>query len=108
MRSVRKYLVYGYVPIMERTFRSGTRQSCVAQQSIYVILGGSEEKRRYINQVGSELRLLMSNIIYEFTVIQGKHFKQFVSSILFETTPKCNICTTVEKLGSSNFKISLY
>jgi len=38
MQTVRKYLVYEYVPIMEKTFRSGTRESCVAQRSIYVIL----------------------------------------------------------------------
>jgi len=31
MQTVRKYLVYEYVPIMERTFRSGTRVCCVAQ-----------------------------------------------------------------------------
>jgi len=75
MQTVRKYLVYEYVPIVERTFRSGTRQSCVAQRSIYVILRGNEETRRYINQVRNVLRLLMSNIVYEFTIIQGKHFK---------------------------------
>jgi len=38
MQKVRKYLVYEYVPIMEKTFISGTRESCVAQRSIYVIL----------------------------------------------------------------------
>jgi len=54
MQSVRKYLVYGYVPIMERTFRSGTRESCVAQRSIYVILRENEETRPYINQVRSK------------------------------------------------------
>ena len=51
MQSLRKYLVYEYVPIMEKTFRSGTRDSCVAQRSIYVILRGNEETRRFINQV---------------------------------------------------------
>ena len=51
MQTVRKYLVYEYVPIMEKTFRSGTRESCVAQRSIYVILRGNEETRRFISQV---------------------------------------------------------
>jgi len=51
MQRVRKYLVYEYVPIMEKKFRSGTRESCVAQRSIYVILRGNEETRHYINQV---------------------------------------------------------
>jgi hypothetical protein len=53
MQSLRKYLVYEYVPIMEKKFRSGTRESCVAQRSIYVILKGNEETRRFINQVRS-------------------------------------------------------
>jgi len=51
MQKVRKYLVYEYVPIMEKTFISGTRESCVAQRSIYVILRGNEETRRYIKKV---------------------------------------------------------
>jgi len=51
MQTIRKYLVYGYVPIVERAFRSDTRESCVAQRSIYVILRGNEETRRYIHQV---------------------------------------------------------
>ena len=55
MKAFRKYLVYEYVPVMERTFRSGTRESCVAQRSIYVILRGNEETRRYINQVRNAL-----------------------------------------------------
>jgi len=61
MQTVRKYLVYEYtyVPIMEKTFRSGTTESCVAQRSIYVILRGKEEKRRYINQVRNVLRHLL-------------------------------------------------
>ena len=59
MQTVRKYLVYEYVPIMEKTFRSGTREGCVAQRSIYVILRGSEETRRYINQVRNVLRYLL-------------------------------------------------
>jgi len=63
MQTVRKYLVYEYVPVMEKTFRSGTTKSCVAQRSIYVILGGNEETRRYINQVRNVLRYLLSDLI---------------------------------------------
>jgi len=59
MQTVRKYLVYEYVPIMERTFRSVTRESCVAQRSVYVILRGNEETRSYINQVRNALRHLL-------------------------------------------------
>ena len=51
MQSLRKYLVYEYVPIMEKKFISGTTDSCVAQRSIYVILKGTEGTRRFINQV---------------------------------------------------------
>jgi hypothetical protein len=56
MQTIRKFLVYEYVPIMVKTFRSDTRESCVAQRSIYVILRGNEETRRYINQVRNVLR----------------------------------------------------
>jgi len=63
MQTVRKYLVYEYVPIVERTFRSGTRESCVAQRSIYVILRGSEEIRSYIKQVRNALRRLFPSTI---------------------------------------------
>jgi len=63
MQTVGKYLVYEYVPVMEKTFRSGTRESCVAQRSIYVILRGNEEARRYINEVRNVLRYLLSVII---------------------------------------------
>jgi len=55
MQTIRKYLVYGYVPIVERAFRSDTRESCVAQRSIYVIMSGNEGTRRYINQVRSAM-----------------------------------------------------
>jgi hypothetical protein len=51
MQQLRKYLILEYVPIMETTFRSGARESCVAQRSIYFMLTGNEEKRSYINQV---------------------------------------------------------
>jgi hypothetical protein len=71
MQRVRKYLVYEYVPIMEKTFRSGSRESCVAQRSIYVILRGNEETRRYINQVRILLRHLFSDIIREGNLIKG-------------------------------------
>jgi len=75
MQTVRKYLVYGYVPIVERTFRSGTRESCVAQRSIYVILRGNEDTKRYINQVRSEMRHFISDILYKSKEIQYNHFK---------------------------------
>jgi hypothetical protein len=64
IQTVRKYLVYEYVPIMERTFRSGTRESCVAQRSIYVILRGNEETRSYINQVRSAMSSSFSDRNY--------------------------------------------
>jgi len=64
MQTVRKHLVYGYVPIMERTFRSGTRESCIAQRSIYVILRVNEETRSYINQVRKVLRYLFLDVLY--------------------------------------------
>ena len=80
MQTVRKYLVYEYVPIMEKTFRSGTRESCVAQRSIYVILRGNEETRRYIKQVRSALRYLMSDIIYDCNLIKRTKFQ---TSFLF-------------------------
>jgi hypothetical protein len=63
MQTVRKYLVYEYVPIVEKTFRSDTGESCVAQRSIYVILRGNEGTRRYINQVRNALRYFMPVII---------------------------------------------
>jgi hypothetical protein len=75
IQTVRKYLVHEYVPIMERTFRGGTRKSCIAQQSIYIILSGKEETRDYINQVRNVLRYLMSVIIYECNLIKGTNFK---------------------------------
>jgi len=75
VQTVRKYLVYEYVPIMEKTFRSGTRESCVAQRSIYVILRRNEKTRRYINQVRNVLSHLISDIIYESNLIQGTKFQ---------------------------------
>jgi hypothetical protein len=79
MQTIRKYLVYEYIPIMEKTFRSGTRDSCVAQQPIYVMLRGNEESGSYINQVRSAMRHLFSDILYKSKVIQGKHFKLLFS-----------------------------
>ena len=75
MQTVRKYLVYEYVPIMEKIFRSGTRETCVAQRSIYVILRGNEETRRYINEVRNVLRYLMSVIIHKSNLITGTKFQ---------------------------------
>ena len=80
MQTVRKYLVYEYVPIMEKTFRSGTRESCVAQRSMYVILSGNEATRRYINEVRNVLIHLISDIIYEYNLIKGTKFQ---TSLLF-------------------------
>jgi hypothetical protein len=60
MQQLRNYLILEYVPIMETTFRSGARESCVAQRSIYVMLTGKEETRSYINQVGNVQRRLFS------------------------------------------------
>ena len=74
MQTVRKYLVYGYVPIMERTFRSGTRESCIAQRSIYVILSGNEETRSYINQVRSAMRSSVSDRMYKFLLTEKTLF----------------------------------
>jgi len=59
MQTVRKYLVYEYVSIVEKTFRSGTRETCVTQRSIYVILRGNEKTRSYTSQVRNVLRLLV-------------------------------------------------
>jgi len=56
MQTFRKYVVYEYVPIMEKTFRSGTTDICVAQRSIYFILRGNEETRNLINLVSNILR----------------------------------------------------
>ena len=70
MQTVRKYLVYEYVPVMVKTIRSDTRESCVAQRSVYVILRGNEETRRYINQVRNVLRDLIDRI-YKCILIRG-------------------------------------
>ena len=75
MQTVRKYLLYEYVPVMEKTFGSGTRESCVAQRSIYVILSGNEETGSYINQVRYVLTYLLSAKMYKCLVIGGIFFK---------------------------------
>jgi hypothetical protein len=82
MQTVRKYLVYEYVPIMEMKLRSGTRESCVAQRSIYVMLRGNEETRRYINQVRNVLRHFFSVIIFECNLIKGTTFQNSLFDIL--------------------------
>jgi hypothetical protein len=74
MQKLRKYLVYEYVPIMEKTFGSGTRESCVAQRSIYVMLRGNEETRSNINQVRYVLRHLLSDRIQAYIAIQDIRF----------------------------------
>jgi hypothetical protein len=66
MQTVRKYILYEYVPVMEKTFGSGAKESCVAQQSIYVILRGNEETKSYINQVRNVLRHLFSPTFKSF------------------------------------------
>ena len=78
MQTVRRYLVYEYVPIMETSFRSGTTESCVAQRSIYVILKGNEETIHYINQVRNVLRHLMSVILYECNLIKSTKLQTFL------------------------------
>ena len=78
IQTVRKYLVYGYIPVMVKTFRSDTRESCVAKRSIYVILRGNEETRRYINQVRTALKTVLSDRIYECNFIIGTQFHTFI------------------------------
>jgi hypothetical protein len=77
MQTVRKFLVYEYVPVIEKTFRSGTREGCVAQRSVYFILRGNEETRRYINQVRNALNHLFSFRLYEFMLIKGSKFRNY-------------------------------
>jgi len=77
MQTVRKYLVYEYVPVVERTFRSDNRENCVAHRSIYVILRENEETRRYINQVRNALKHFLSDTTYEFMLIEGSIFRTY-------------------------------
>jgi hypothetical protein len=88
MQTVRKYLLYEYVPIVGKTFRSGTGESCVAQRSIYVILGGNEETRRYINQVRNVMRYLMSVILYECNLIERTKYRTSLFVLLFHEPPE--------------------
>jgi hypothetical protein len=75
MQTVRKYLLYEYVHIMEKTFGSGTRESCVAKRSIYVMLSGNKETGSYINQVRNVLTYLLSVEMCKFIVICGTLFQ---------------------------------
>jgi len=77
MQMFRKYLVYEYVPIMERTFRSGTRESCIAQRSIYFILRGNEERRSYINQVRNILRRLFFSNVQAYIAANVRQFEVY-------------------------------
>ena len=75
MQTVRKHLLYDYVPIMEKIFRSGTRESCVAQRSIYVMLRGSEKTRSCINRFRNALKLLCSSTVRVYVGIKCQHFR---------------------------------
>jgi hypothetical protein len=75
MQTVRRYLEYKYVLIMEKTFRSGTRESCVTQRSIYILLSGNEGTISQINQVRNVLGHLFSVTMYEFNLIKGRYFQ---------------------------------
>ena len=77
MQAIRKYSVNGYVPVMVKTFSSDTSESCVAQRSIYIILRGNEETRRFISQVRYVLRCL-SERIYECILIHGSKFQIYL------------------------------
>ena len=77
MQTVRKYLVYGYVPVMVKTYRNDTRESCVGQRSVYIILGGNEETKRIVNQVRNVLRHLLDRI-FECTLIRGIKFEIYL------------------------------
>ena len=87
MQTVRKHLVYDYVPIMERTFRSGTRQSCVAQRSIYVMLRGNEETRSYINRVSSAIRSSLSDRTHKCILIQNAQLQTSFVVVLNSLRP---------------------
>jgi len=78
MQTVRKFLLYEYVPIMEKTFRSNARASCVAQRSIYIILRGNEETRSYVNLVRNALRLFCSATVHVYVVMKGPHVLSFL------------------------------
>ena len=55
MQAVRKYLVYGYVPVMVNAISRDTNEICRAQRSIYIMLRGNEEARLFIDQVRNVL-----------------------------------------------------
>jgi hypothetical protein len=100
MQKVRKYLVYEYVPIIEKTFRSGIRENCVAQRSIYVILRGNEETRSYINQVRRKL-LSEYMSVYKY---KTRNFKFLVSFYILGDHPQKQFVSQVENYRSYNFK----
>ena len=74
MQTVRRYFVNEYVPVMVKTFRSVTKENCDVQRSIYVMLRGNEETRRFINQVRNVLKHL-SDRIYECILIRETIFQ---------------------------------
>ena len=51
VHETRKHLSYEYAPIMGKIFGNGSRETCVSQLTIYVILRGNEGTRSYINKV---------------------------------------------------------
>ena len=85
MQAVRKHLLHGYVPIMEKTFTSATRDRCVAQRTIYVILSGNEDTRSYINQVRN---IVFSDGIYVYFNTKHTISNFMFCSIFFETVSK--------------------
>jgi len=98
MQTVRKYLVYEYVPLMVNTFRNDTRGNCAVQRSIHVILGVNEETRHYISQVINVLRYFNSQIILKCNLINGTKFQtSLIVFTFFENPSKGKIFTLVEK-----------
>jgi hypothetical protein len=93
MQTFRKYLLYEYVPVMEKKFGSGARESCVAQRSIYVILRGNEVTRNYINQVRNVLTYLLSANIYKCIVIRGALFQNnlYISHLTLHVNKEATI-----------------
>jgi hypothetical protein len=83
MQTLRKHLLYQYVPIMGKTFGSGARESCIAHRSIYVMLSGKEEIRRHINQVRYVLTYLLPAKMYKCLVIGGIFFEIIYTFVIF-------------------------
>ena len=86
---------------MEKTIRSGTRESCVAQLSIYVILRGNEETKRYINQVR---RSSSSDRIYECILIKARNSKLVFGLTFLEAPSKRDKRRIFYTLGIIIFK----